>query len=450
MEIVKGAWALIPKGALNYRILTSLCSHKYTDGRMVVEIEDGGEYWICPREIFTDRQFEALGLDVLRLRPSSFRPAFVDLPKSVSHTNAKSERAQRIQVQALDILLELRGGVIEVPPGTGKTALAFQAMQEFKVPTIVCVHTTNLQQQWVEKAQQMLGMNRSQIGIVGGGHKWEYEGKDLVVALVQSLSKHETKSQLMGSEFGLIVYDEVHHMQGIQFRHALPICSGIRIGLSATVEKGGLEKLFLNHIGPVVYRSEETDLDPKILIVRTHAQLSQAAIGRIAVGARINEDAERAWTMNEVGQSRINDTIVHYVEKMRDEGRTQLLLSDRLDQLQILHHRIEGSSLLIGDTPNTERAKALYDSKIVCASASIATEGLDRPELDTLHVCLPWSGRARFVQGGGRILRNFPDKKEPLIIAYDPVDVPIMTNTLKGFKQVVNRYGYKKTEEQYG
>jgi len=442
--VVKGTWALVPKGELNWRALTSKCSYAYADGREVQEVYDVGKYWMCPREVFSDSQLNLLQVPVLRIEPA-FRKAFGSAANVVSADNAPNERARRAQIQAVDVLLE-ENGVIQLPPGTGKTAIGLQLAQTLAVPTLIVVHTKDLQQQWVDRAQTVLGLPKDRIGLIGGkAKKWKYEEKDLVVSLIQSLSRTPDKCVPLFSEFGLVIYDEVHHMQGFQFRNGLAICRGRRVGLSATPDCAGLESVFLNHIGPVVYRNDETDLEPEVFFVKTKARLTQQQIARIKVGASLDDDgAERAWTLNEVGTSKINDSILAQVQQCAGQGRKQLLLSDRKEQLRFLHSNLKGSSLLVGDTDADDRAGALHDSDIVCATTQLATEGLDRPELDTLHICLPWAGKRRFVQGVGRILRNHPTKQPPHVYAYDPVDVPMLHRTFGKFRGNVYRYGYRR------
>jgi superfamily II DNA or RNA helicase len=347
-----------------------------------------------------------------------------------------------VQAEAVDCLIEADGGIIELPPGTGKTALGYQLMQHYEVPTLVVVNTAIIQSQWIDGAVQLMGLPEEKIGYIGGRKgKWVWKGKELVVGMAQSLSRNRDKSLNLAGQFGLAIYDEVHHYQGRSFRHALPICNGIRVGLSATVEMAGRERVFLNHIGRVVYRSEETDLDPTVMIVDVEAQLSSLARRRIhAFDAGV--DSERTRTVNEVAVSQINDAIVHYV--IENQGnRCQLILSDRIEQLRLLLDRIPNSRLLIGDTDPDERRDILDSCDTILASASIATEGLNKPELDTLHICLPWSGTRRFIQGLGRIVRDCPGKKSPVVFAYNPIDVPILNRTFRGFERNCIRYAYQ-------
>jgi len=317
-------------------------------------------------------------------------------------------------------------------------------MQVVKQPTLVVVHTEIIQSQWIDDATSLMGLPQELVGRIGGKKakgKWDIEGKDLVVAMAQSISKDRNRSLQLAYKFGLAIYDEVHHYQGNTFKHALPICNGMRVGLSATVEMDGREHVFMNHLGRVVYHNEETDLDPTITLVDVNAALSDAAQRRIHA-YDMDIDSLRARTMNEVAVSEINQPIIHHILENRKKKRRQLVLSDRIDQLLFLHTQIPDSGILIGSTTPGERDRILNECDVILAITAIATEGLNQPALDTLHICLPWSSKRRCIQGMGRIIRAYPDKKEPLVFAYNPVDVPILSRTFRNFVSNCNRYQY--------
>jgi len=442
--VEKRRWAKVPKSALNKRALLAKCTYEYANGEIVKELFDIGDYWLIPREALGDSTLQKLKVEVSR--PTlHFPPAFHNLPKRVSPENADTERKQRIQTEVLQIVSKLPGGVIEVEPGTGKTIMAFQLMQEWKVPSLVVVHTKDIQQQWMRKAQAMLGITNDRMGLIGGiAKKWSFRNKDLVIALVQSLTRNQDRLPVLFDKFGAVFYDEVHHMQGEKFRHALPICAGKRIGLSATANADGLETVFFNHIGPIVYCDDSPpDLQPLIYYVEVEAQLTNHQLRRIA---RKNTymDAEYTFTVNEVANSHVNDAVVHFIHQSEQEKRVQLVLSDRIEQLQYVHQLAGKSSLLIGSTQDLERESALHDYTIVCATTAIALEALDRGEFDTLHICLPWSKRRRYVQGIGRILRTSNDKKQPIVYAYDPIDVPLLHNTFTSFRSNAAHFKHQR------
>ena len=66
----------------------------------------------------------------------------------------------------------------------------------------------------------------------------------------------------LGNRFGLIVFDECHHLPSEAYRFAAEGClAPFRLGLSATPERSdGRETMLTELVGPMVYRKEVTDL----------------------------------------------------------------------------------------------------------------------------------------------------------------------------------------------
>jgi SNF2 family DNA or RNA helicase len=77
------------------------------------------------------------------------------------------------------------GGLLDVDPGKGKTVMALKIIQRLGVKTIIVVHKSFLSNQWRERIQQFLP--DAKVGIIQG-QVIDIENKDIVIAMVQSLS----------------------------------------------------------------------------------------------------------------------------------------------------------------------------------------------------------------------------------------------------------------------
>ena len=96
------------------------------------------------------------------------------------------------------------GGLLELYTGYGKTVCALKIIAELKAKTIIVVHKEFLLRQWVERIEQFLPgakVGRLQGPIV------DIEGKDIVIAMLQSLSMKDYDIKLFKS-FGLTIVDE--------------------------------------------------------------------------------------------------------------------------------------------------------------------------------------------------------------------------------------------------
>ena len=146
-----------------------------------------------------------------------------------------------------------RRGVVVLPTGTGKTFLAVLAIHKAARPTLVITPTIDLLHQWYA---ELLVAFDAPVGLIGGGH---YEIQPLTVTTYDSAHIHLER---WGSRFGLLVFDECHHLPGPSYLEAAHgSLAPFRLGLTATPERqDGQEHLLESLIGPLVYRREIKEL----------------------------------------------------------------------------------------------------------------------------------------------------------------------------------------------
>ncbi len=149
---------------------------------------------------------------------------------------------------------ELRG-VVVLPTGAGKTAVAVSAIERVGRSTLVVVPTLALMKQWYSILSDTFG-NTVTIGLLGGGY---HEITPLTVTTYDSAYIHMER---YGDRFGFVIYDEVHHLPAP--KNAIiskMMLAPYSLGLTATPERpdGGHESL-PKLVGPVVYRRSPEDL----------------------------------------------------------------------------------------------------------------------------------------------------------------------------------------------
>jgi superfamily II DNA or RNA helicase len=144
-------------------------------------------------------------------------------------------------------------GVVVLPTGTGKTFLAVLAIQKAGRPALVVTPTIDLLNQWYAELLVAFG---GTVGLIGGGH---YDIQSLTVTTYDSAYIHLDR---WGARFGLLVFDECHHLPGPTYlTAAVGSLAPYRLGLTATPERAdGQEQLLESLIGPVVYRREIKEL----------------------------------------------------------------------------------------------------------------------------------------------------------------------------------------------
>jgi superfamily II DNA or RNA helicase len=146
-----------------------------------------------------------------------------------------------------------RRGVLELPTGSGKTVVAVAAIAELGTPTLVVVPTIDLLEQWCGELEREFG---GPVGRLGGGSQ---RVEDLTVSTYDSAY---LRAEELGDRFGLVVFDEAHHLGGEGYRDvARLLAAPARLGLTATFERpDGAHEAVAELLGPVVYRRSAEDL----------------------------------------------------------------------------------------------------------------------------------------------------------------------------------------------
>ncbi len=139
-----------------------------------------------------------------------------------------------------------RRGCIVMPTGTGKTEVALQLMAQTAVSTLVVAPVRDLMYQWHRRILEGLGYDA---GIIGDN---VFRVRPVSATTYDSACIHMDK---LGNRFGLIIFDECHHLPGPVRQDAARMSAApMRMGLTATPERSDGRHVELDRlIGPVVY-----------------------------------------------------------------------------------------------------------------------------------------------------------------------------------------------------
>jgi superfamily II DNA or RNA helicase len=137
-------------------------------------------------------------------------------------------------------------GQIIMPTGTGKTEVALAAMAQTGTATVVVAPIRDLMYQWHRRILKALGYDA---GIVGDN---TFNLRPVTVTTYDSACIHMAK---IGALFGLLIFDEEHHLPGPSYREAaITSTAAMRLGLTATPERYDGRQVDLDWlIGPVAY-----------------------------------------------------------------------------------------------------------------------------------------------------------------------------------------------------
>ena len=187
------------------------------------------------------------------------------------------------QREALEAWKRWRGrGVVVLPTGAGKTHVAVMAIDDKRRATLVVAPTLDLVRQWYDLLRATFG---GTIGVVGGG---EHDVRPITVTTYDSAHLH---MEHLGARFGMVVFDECHHLPGAAYALAARFClAPYRLGLTATPERTDGRELDLEElIGPMVYRKDIVDLAGDFLADYDTERISV----ELSPAERAEHDAER-------------------------------------------------------------------------------------------------------------------------------------------------------------
>jgi len=323
------------------------------------------------------------------------------------------ELQQDIMKQVLKKIKQTKGGMVSLPCGFGKTVCSLYLASKLKKKTLVIVHKSFLMNQWKERIEQFIGCKVGQIQ----QDKVEIEGCDIVIGMLQSISKDKYTNKLF-SCFGLVIFDEAHHAPSRYFSRALPIISTeYMLALSATPKRSDkLEKIIHWYFGPMLYQIKD-NRNIKVLVKRYNYHSSHKSFKEAMLPFGV--DVNLPKTINRITKLiKRNKFIISLIKELTlEEGRKILVLSDRINHLEKIKELLDQEDIKDNDFYIGKMKQSKLDEaskkQIILGSYAMASEALDIPELNTLIMV---TSRRNIEQSVGRILRKPDDKIQPIII----------------------------------
>jgi superfamily II DNA or RNA helicase len=347
------------------------------------------------------------------------------------------------QREALAAWLAAGGrGVVVLPTGSGKTLVAHMAIDDRRRSTLVVTPTLDLVRQWHDGLAATFG---GPIGLVGGG---DYDIQPLTVTTYDSAYLH---MEHLGARFGLVVFDECHHLPGATYALAARFAlAPYRLGLTATPERAdGREGDLVGLIGPTVYRKDIIELAGAYLAEyeTVHVSVDLTAAERAEYAAEreiyrhflgqngISMASPNGWTDFIIRASRSDDgrrALAAY-RRQREIAFTAPAKLEYVDRL-LAQHREDRAIIFTQDNATvylvsrrflcpaiTHKTKVRERSAILAgfaagrfsaiATSKVLNEGVDIPEAN-VAIVMSGSGSVReHVQRLGRVLRKSGDKR---------------------------------------
>jgi superfamily II DNA or RNA helicase len=335
-----------------------------------------------------------------------------------------------IQEEAVRALSHHELGVLEAPPGIGKTVIACAMMAERNVPTLVLAHRKPLLDQWRVQMMNTLGLKRKEIGQIGAGRKRRTKTIDL--GMIQSIKATGGIEEIL-APYAMLIVDECHHIPAFSFENVVKRSPARYVlGLTATpYRRDGLKEIITMQCGPIRHRiSSQQGGDSLTLRLLTH----ETEFEYLTDDDTNIQEVFRALVQDQDRSKRICQDAL----KALGEGRRCLVLSEWREHCGILAEEMKRLGkepyILDGNLKKRERDRIFEEIRgmpsgkdlLVIATGNYIGEGFDCPQVDTLFLAFPIAFRGSVVQYVGRIQRQWPGKHEVRVYDYADLGVPML------------------------
>jgi DNA excision repair protein ERCC-3 len=308
------------------------------------------------------------------------------------------------QREWVDAFVQKKAGVLVGPPGSGKTVAGMGVLEAVGGETLILVPGRELAVQWREELLAHTSLSEAEIGEYHGGTK---QIRPVTIATYQTAGMDRHRSLFDSRRWGLIVYDEVHHIPSRVYRRSADLQAKHRLGLSATpVRESDDEEEIFTLIGPPI------GTDWTKLFDAGYVQEPEVEIRYVpwrddeARNEYASADGRERHTIAATNPAKIEE--IRYLLARHDDAKA-LVFVDWLDQGREISEALD-APFVSGETPHWERER-LFErfregERRTLVVSRVADEGIDLPNAELAVVASGLGGsRRQGAQRAGRTMR---------------------------------------------
>lgn len=315
------SWLWVPKQFVNVEGVKSALSFEIPDAYSENKVqylflyEETDYHLLVPRALWDIR---TLPFPVLDCRPTHYSRTGVRSKIKLDHKKKRDgfgrsalvSTGRVTQKESVEALQNAQGGILQLACGLGKTVVFLHFIAQLQVPALIVVDTSTLLSQWEQEINDHLDVPGG-IGIIKGD-KMDWQ-KNVVIATYQTLAARADQFPEEARRwFGVIGWDEGHHIGAPTFAKSAALFYGRRYALTATPKRDdGCHVIYNFHIGDVLYRDLTQELKPRVVFRWT--------------GLHLDETMPYADVRDIRGELHLSKLAVFYA---RWEERTSLLMQD--------------------------------------------------------------------------------------------------------------------------
>ena len=300
--------------------------------------------------------------------------------------------------------VEAKSGVLVGPPGSGKTVAALGVMAAIGGETLVLVPSRELAEQWREEMLARTSLTEEQIGLYHGGEK---NIRPVTVATYQTAGMDRHRMLFDERRWGLVVYDEVHHIPSPIHRRSADLQTKHRLGLSATpIREDDREKEIFTLIGPPI------GTDWGALFDAGYVAEPEVEIRLVPWGSEMHKNEYGSAEGHEKRQlAAMNPAKAEEVREIlrAHPGEKALVFVEFIEQGDRLAEAL-GVPFVSGETPHARRRQLFREfrqgPRDVLVVSRVGDEGIDLPNAELAIAASGLGGsRRQGAQRAGRTMR---------------------------------------------
>lgn len=392
------------------------------------------QHLVVPREFIAPAFYKDYAFPFIDLRPRSFPRTGIRFKGMLW----EDQQAAAAALAATD------GGILNLSPGKGKTVCALYKAALRQVPTLIIVHNTTLFDQWYEEEiPEFVELPPGEcVGrIQGPVFDWKHP---ICVAMIHSLGKRIQDGRIpdeLRRYFGLMVWDEVHHVSARTFKPTASLGLGEREGLSGTVEREDhLEFIFKYHLGDIYFQDLSMDMIPEVHFQLTPIKVALDDPDVIDKGGDLNISKLRTVLGKREDSNAFREQCIR---ADLDAGYKVFCISHSKEQAYALASKFPGAAILVQESARKKRLQLVRESRIAFSVAQLGTEGLNDKRIDSLHWLTAFKNKKDLRQALGRLQRKCPDKKPPKMVIYEDVYIKPITDMCQTLRRHLSELGLR-------
>jgi superfamily II DNA or RNA helicase len=349
-------------------------------------------------------------------------------------------------------------GVIVMPCGSGKTQTALELVARLGRRTLWLTHTHELLKQSLERAQSCFGLSDDEYGTITSGKI--NVGKAITFATIQTMVNIDLEPYK--NYWDVIIVDECHKAIGTPTKVMMfyKVVSGLnaayKYGLTATPQRNdGLERCMYALLGGVLCTVPDSAVEKNTVPIHVWQYESDIYEPNMSQVLRADGTLDFVRLINDLCHNKErNADIARLINQMNKGGKTCLVLSDRVEHLELLRDAVgKEYTMQIYSMSGSKAARQarkdcidkLKNRQIRClfATYQLAKEGLDIPTLDCVVLATPKKDKITVIQSVGRCGRKAPNKEAGYVIDYVDTAFSILKNYGRARRNIYKNKKYK-------